>query len=112
MPRLDGPTSRPTTSAAIIRLTGARIAGLGATEYTLVDIEVDMSTSVGPFRGDLIMMIETVIDACRKSPRSDNLLVRVAASAPFTRRASARSTATSRCRDRQCGLSEHPDRRQ
>jgi hypothetical protein len=59
--------------------TAARIAGLGATEYTLVRIMVDASTSVGPFRGDLITMIETAVEACRKSPRSDNLLISVAA---------------------------------
>jgi hypothetical protein len=38
-----------------------------------------MSSSVDAFRGDLITAIETSIDACRRSPRSDNLLVRVAA---------------------------------
>ena len=59
--------------------TGARIANLGATEYTLVDIQVDMSGSVDAFLDDLQKMIETAVDACRKSPRSDNLLVRVGA---------------------------------
>lgn len=57
--------------------TGARISDLGATEYTLVDIEVDESGSVHSFRGDLVHAIETIIEACRKSPRSDNLLLRV-----------------------------------
>jgi hypothetical protein len=38
-----------------------------------------MSSSVDAFRPELISMIETAVDACRKSPRSDNLLVRVAA---------------------------------
>lgn len=75
MPRLGD--TETLTFGGNYTLTGARIAGLGATEYTLVDIEVDASTSVGPFRGDLIIAIETVIDACKKSPRSDNLLVRV-----------------------------------
>lgn len=79
MPRLDGAdVETHTLAGSNFTFTGARIAGLGATEYTLVDIEVDGSTSVGPFRGDVVMMLETAIDACRKSPRSDNLLVRVA----------------------------------
>ncbi len=79
MPRLDGLDVETHTMPGNFTFTGARIAGLGATEYTLVDIEVDMSSSVDSFRPDLITAIETAIDACRKSPRSDNLLVRVAA---------------------------------
>jgi hypothetical protein len=80
MPRLDGSdVETHTLAGSNFRFTGARIGSLGATEYTLVDIEVDMSSSVDAFRGDLIMMIETAVDSCRKSPRSDNLLVRVAA---------------------------------
>ena len=78
MPRLDGLDVETHNMPGNFTFTGARIANLGATEYTLVDVEVDASTSVGPFRGDLIMMIEAAIDACKKSPRSDNLLIRVA----------------------------------
>lgn len=80
MPRLDGAdVETHTTAGSNFSFTGARIGGLGATEYTLVDIEVDMSGSVSSFIGDLKLMIETAIDACARSPRSDNLLVRVAA---------------------------------
>jgi hypothetical protein len=79
MPRLDGLDVETHTMAGNFSFTGARISGLGATEYTLVDIEVDMSSSVDSFRPELISMIEIAVDACRKSPRSDNLLVRVAA---------------------------------
>jgi uncharacterized protein YegL len=79
MPRLDGLDVETHTMPGNFTFTGARIAGLGATEYTLVDIEVDMSSSVSSFRADLISAIETAIGACLKSPRSDNLLVRVAA---------------------------------
>lgn len=78
MPRLDGLDVETHAMAGNFTFTGARIAGLGATEYTLVDIEVDMSGSVQPFIAELIAMIETSIDACKKSPRSDNLLIRVA----------------------------------
>lgn len=79
MPRLDGADVETHALGGNFSFTGARIGGLGATEYTLVDIAVDMSGSVSPFRSELISMIETAIDACRKSPRSDNLLVRVSA---------------------------------
>lgn len=78
MPRLNSDLETHTI-AGNFSFTGARIAHLVATEYTLVDIEVDMSSSVEPFLDDLIKMVETAIDACRKSPRSGNLLIRVAA---------------------------------
>ncbi len=78
MPRLDGlDTETHQIAGGNFSFTGARIGGLGATEYTLASIALDMSTSVGPFRQDLTEALKTVIAACRKSPRSDNLLVRV-----------------------------------
>lgn len=80
MPRLDQSADVETHALGNnFSFTGARIEGLGATEYTLVDIEVDMSGSVSPFLADLIAMIKESVGACAKSPRSDNLLVRVAA---------------------------------
>lgn len=66
------------TVAGNFTFTAARIANLGATEYTLVDIEVDETGSVTSFRDDLVAAVKTAVEACRKSPRSDNLLVRVA----------------------------------
>ena len=56
---------------------GARIARLGATEYTLVSIGVDETGSVNGFQDELRKMLEMALEACKKSPRSDNLLVRV-----------------------------------
>ncbi|WP_027578414.1 hypothetical protein [Bradyrhizobium sp. Ai1a-2] len=79
MPRLDGTDVETHTLGGNFSFTGARITDLGATEYTLVDIEVDMSGSVIPFRADLIEAVKAAVEACRKSPRSENLLVRVAA---------------------------------
>lgn len=79
MPRITPDNLETHAMAGNFSFTGARIANLGATEYTLVDIEVDMTGSVGGFRDELINMVKTAIDACQKSPRSDNLLVRVAA---------------------------------
>ena len=77
MPRLNAETDTHTI-AGNFSFTAARIEKLGATEYTLVDVEVDMSSSVSSFLPDLVRMVETAIEACRKSPRSDHLLVRVA----------------------------------
>ena len=79
MPRLAQGEVDTHAIAGNFTFTAARIANLGATEYTLVDIEVDMSSSVSPFLPDLISMVEMAVESCRKSPRSDNLLVRVAA---------------------------------
>lgn len=79
MPRLDGADVETHNIGNNFSFTGARVGSLGATEYTLVDIAVDMSGSVSPFVSELVAMIETTIEACRRSPRSDNLLIRVSA---------------------------------
>jgi uncharacterized protein YegL len=57
--------------------SGARIDNLGATEYTLVTIAVDETGSVYGFEKDLREAILVAVDACKRSPRSDNLLLRV-----------------------------------
>jgi len=56
---------------------GARIDNLGATEYTLVTIAVDETGSVYGLENDLRNSLITAVESCKKSPRSDNLLVRV-----------------------------------
>lgn len=56
---------------------GTRIDRLGASEYTLVTILVDESGSVSMFADELRKMLVAAVDACKKSPRSENLLVRV-----------------------------------
>jgi uncharacterized protein YegL len=57
--------------------TGATIDNLGATEYTLVTIALDETGSIGGFETQIRDMLTTTIDACKKSPHSSNLLVRV-----------------------------------
>jgi uncharacterized protein YegL len=52
---------------------------LGATEYTLVTVVVDESGSTRGFRGDMEACLAEVIGACRKSPRADNLMLRMVA---------------------------------
>ena len=49
---------------------------LGETEYTLVTMAVDTTGSVSGFAASLLNMVKTVIEACKKNPRSENLLVR------------------------------------
>jgi hypothetical protein len=53
-----------------------RIEDLGATEYTLVTIICDVTGSVRKFKNELLSAIKTIIKACKKNPRSENLLIR------------------------------------
>ncbi len=78
MPRLNDDTLET------LKLTGTnfqysatRIENLGATEYTLVTVVVDTSGSVADFKDELEKCLQKVIEACRKSPRADNLLIRI-----------------------------------
>lgn len=54
-----------------------RLDDLGASEYTLVTVAVDDSGSVSAFRSDMEKCMKEIVDACRKSPRADNLMLRV-----------------------------------
>jgi len=56
--------------------SATRIEELGATEYTLVDLVVDTSGSVDAFKGEMEAAIKEVVNACKKSPRADNLMIR------------------------------------
>jgi uncharacterized protein YegL len=59
--------------------SAAEIDDLGATEYTLVTIAVDESSSVSGFKDEMIACIQEVVKACKFSPRSDYLLIRLVA---------------------------------
>lgn len=50
---------------------------LTATEYTLVDIHVDRSSSVTGFEPAINDVLKTVLKSCKRSPRAENLLVRL-----------------------------------
>lgn len=57
--------------------SGVRVDRLGASEYTLAVIACDVSGSVSPFAGELAAALKSAVEACRTSPRADNLLLRV-----------------------------------
>ena len=59
------------------QFSAVRIEDLGATEYTLVTIVCDISGSVMGFAPILLQCIKTIIEASQKSPRSENLLIRL-----------------------------------
>jgi uncharacterized protein YegL len=48
-----------------------------ATEYTLVTIVCDISGSVISYSDKLLDCIKSIVKACKKSPRAENLLVRL-----------------------------------
>ena len=50
---------------------------LGATEYTIVTIVQDTSSSVQRFKPEMEKAIAEIVKACRFSPRADNLLIRL-----------------------------------
>lgn len=53
-----------------------KIEELGASEYTLVVIEVDESGSVSDFKSELEKALKSAVGACQKHPRSENIMVR------------------------------------
>lgn len=57
--------------------SGARIEDLGASEFTLATIAIDLSPSTSGFVDDLKKALSTIIESLAKSPRADNMLVRV-----------------------------------
>lgn len=52
---------------------------LGASEYTLVTMAVDVSSSVTSFKNELEQCLSIIVDACQQSPRSENIMVRLVA---------------------------------
>jgi uncharacterized protein YegL len=65
------------TAGSGYKFSATKIDKLGASEYTLVSIVVDVSSSVSGFGPELEACLKTVVKSCEKSPRRDNLLLRV-----------------------------------
>jgi uncharacterized protein YegL len=59
------------------KFSATKIKNLGASEYTLATIVVDTSSSVTDFAAQLEQTVKTVFKACDKSPRRDNLMLRL-----------------------------------
>ena len=81
MPRLmatdDNQVVNVIPGAGNFQFSAVRIEDLGATEYTLVTIIVDISGSVIRFADELLNCIKSIVGACQKSPRAENLLIRL-----------------------------------
>lgn len=57
--------------------SAAKIEHLGATEYTLGTVVVDVSGSVHPFAAQIEAALKETVRACRRNPRADNMMLRV-----------------------------------
>lgn len=79
MPRIASNDSDMQTHqlAGNFTFTAVRMERLGATEYTCVTIAVDVTGSTQGFEDSLLLALKTAVKSCKKSPRSENLLVRV-----------------------------------
>lgn len=65
------------TTQSFYQFSGVDVDSLTSSEYTLVNIAVDMSGSVHGFNDDLVKSIETIIKTCKKSNRAENLMIRL-----------------------------------
>ncbi len=77
MPILTSKTMHTQRLGAGFSFSGTRVGDLGATEYTLVGVAADTSSSVTPFAHEIESCIKEVVTACRRSPRADNLMLRL-----------------------------------
>jgi hypothetical protein len=59
------------------KFSATKIKELGAAEYTLATIVMDASSSVEGFAPQLEQALKTIFKACDKSPRRDNLMLRL-----------------------------------
>ena len=59
--------------------SATRLEELGATEYTVVTIACDVSGSTAAFIFDMESALARIVQACKSSPRADNLLLRLVA---------------------------------
>lgn len=59
------------------KFSATKIKNLGATEYTLALMVIDASSSVAGYAQQLEDAVKTIFKACDKSPRRDNLMMRL-----------------------------------
>ncbi len=79
MPIFDSTLQSLSVQGSAYGFSGTRIEDLGAAEYTLVTIAADVSGSVSRFQREIEACVQQIVSACRRSPRADNLLLRLVA---------------------------------
>ena len=63
--------------AGTFTFSAKKIDKLGALQYTVVTIAIDISGSVAGFASELLMCLKAIIEACRKNQRAEFLVIRV-----------------------------------
>lgn len=66
-----------TAGGSHVNFSAVRPDKLKSNEITIVTVVVDVTGSVAPFAGDLLNMLQSVVEGCVQSPNVDNLVVRV-----------------------------------
>lgn len=79
MPRFaqDSDMTTQAIGGSNYQFSAAKIDNLGATEYTLATLIIDCSGSIDPFVRPMNDVVKEVVKALRRSPRADNLMLRV-----------------------------------
>ena len=67
----------PIVGGGAFSFSAVKPDSLGQTEYTLVTITVDVSASVTYFSDQLLETVKSIVTACQKSPKVENLLLRL-----------------------------------
>jgi hypothetical protein len=60
-----------------MQYSAVKLDKLGASEYTLVTIAVDVSGSTIPFTNALLDMVKCIIGACKYDPMAENIMIRL-----------------------------------
>jgi hypothetical protein len=66
-----------TFNSGTFKFSGASLNTLESSEYSLCSIVLDRSYSIQPWAKELEKAVKEVISSCQKSPRADNLLIRL-----------------------------------
>lgn len=79
MPKFDNKDDLTNYNSSGFSFSATRLERLSAMEYTLVSIICDISGSVASYAPELEKVIRAVVDSCQRSPRKDNLMLRLTA---------------------------------
>jgi len=78
MPVLKDENMEELNTASNYKFSAVKVDELGATEYTLVTVAQDVSGSVASYNREMEQCLKTILEACQKSPRAENLMLRLA----------------------------------
>lgn len=74
-----------TVKGSNYQFSATRIENLGAAEYTLAALAIDVSSSVYSFQDEIEKCVQEIVRSCQDSPRCDNLMLRTVSFASHTK---------------------------